>query len=208
MDIKITADSTCDLPQHLVEAYDIHLIPLYVVLGEQSYADRLEINPAQLFAYMKDDKHTCHTSAGMFAEYRQAFQDNQHFEAIIHISLSSVISCSHENAVMAAAKFNNVYVVDSANLCGGSGLIVERAAQLAALGLSAEEIVAQLQEMKAKIDSSFIVNNLEYLKRGGRCSSLSEISANLLQIKPVIEVTEGQMQAGKKYRGSFVKCVI
>jgi len=206
MNIKITADSTCDLPQHLVEAYDIRIIPLQVVLGEQSFADWQEIDPTRLFAYMTDSKNTCHTSAVNVAEYQQVFSEYQHYEAIIHISISARISCSHENAVKAAADFTNVYVVDSANVCGGSALMVERAAQMAAEGFSAQEITDQMCKLAPKIEGGVILNTLEYLKRGGRCSAILEFGATLLQLKLVVEVKDGKIKPSKKYRGSFANC--
>ncbi|MCL2496879.1 MAG: DegV family protein [Clostridiales bacterium] len=206
MNIKITADSTCDLPQHLVEAYDIHLTPLYVVLGEQGYADRLEMTPAQMFEYMLDSKNTCYTSAVNVSEYQQAFSKYQHYEAIIHISLSGRISGSHGNALKAAEDFPNVYVVDSANVCGGSALMVERAVQMVAEGLGVQEIVDSLQKLAPKIEGGVILNTLEYLKRGGRCSSILEFGASLLQLKLVVEVKDGRIKPSKKYRGSFTNC--
>jgi len=127
---------------------------------------------------------------------------------VIHINLSSNLSSSHQNAVLAAQELGNVYVVDSRNLSSGSGHLVIEAAEMAAQGLDAETIVARLNEMKERLDVSFVLQTLEYLQKGGRCSSVAALGARALQLRPEIRVADGGMGVGKKYRGSMEKSVL
>ena len=129
-------------------------------------------------------------------------------KTVIHISLSSALSSSHQNAMLAAQELGNVYVIDSRNLSSGSGHLVVEAAQMAAQGLDAETIVARLNEMKERLDVSFVLQTLEYLQKGGRCSSVAALGARALQLRPEIRVSDGTMGVGKKYRGSMEKSVL
>ena len=129
-------------------------------------------------------------------------------KTVIHISLSSALSASHQNAVLAAQELGNVYVVDSRNLSSGSGHLVIEAAEMVAQGLDAESIVARLNEMKERLDVSFVLQTLEYLQKGGRCSSVAALGARALQLRPEIRVADGTMGVGKKYRGSMEKSVL
>ena len=126
---------------------------------------------------------------------------------MIHLSLGSGFSSSYQNAVLAASELENVYVVDSNNLTSGHGYLVIRAAEMAAQGMEAEAIVEELKILVGKLDVSFVLDQLEYLHKGGRCSSVATMGANLLKLKPCIELVDGKLQVGKKYRGSFTKCV-
>ena len=207
--IKITCDSTCDLPQALYAKYDVEVIALSVALGEELLRDGVDISAPELFAYVKESGNLPKTSAVSMGEYLDVFGKYvAEGKTVIHINLSSVLSASHQNAVLAAQELENVYVVDSRNLSSGSGHLVIEAAEMAAQGLDAETIVARLNEMKERLDASFVLQTLEYLQKGGRCSSVAALGARALQLRPEIRVADGGMGVSKKYRGSMEKSVL
>ncbi len=207
--IKITCDSTCDL---LVEQYrqcGVERIALGVTLGDTLYHDSVDISAPEIFAFVKKTGTLPKTSAISVGEYLDVFgKYTAQGMSVIHISLSSELSASHNNAKLAAAELGNVYVVDSRNLSTGSGHLVLEAAELAQQGLEAETIVARLNERREKLDVSFVLQTLEYLQKGGRCSSVTALGARALQLRPEIRVTDGTMHVGKKYRGSMEKSVL
>lgn len=202
--IKITADSTCDLSPELLAKYDISLAPLHVLIDEADYLDGVNITPKDIFRYVSVENKTCTTAAINTYEYEQFFEPfTKQYEAIIHISIGSEFSSCHQNARLAAQNADNIIVIDSKNLSTGSGLLVVEAAELAKKGCSAKEIEARILASIPEIEASFVIDKMDYLKRGGRCSSLEAFGATLLKIKPSIEVTNGKMEVGKKYRGQF-----
>ena len=208
MKIKITADSTCDLPQELLVKYNISLIPLTVVKNDQSFKDGVDIRPADIFAHVAAGGALCSTSAGSVGEYADVFEVHAaENDAVIHISLGSGFSSSYQNACLAAGDFENVYCVDSMNLTTGQGFLVLKAAALAASGMEPKAIVAELNALAPKVEASFLVDKLDYLAKGGRCSSAAALGANLLNLKPCIEVRDGKMTVVKKYRGNYAKCL-
>ena len=208
MNIKITADSTCDLPASLLQRHHISLLPLYVNLGDRCLLDTIEVTPDDIYAHVAGGGAMCSTSACNIGDYLEQFTPlSQAHDAVIHISLGAEFSSSYQNACLAAQNFPNVYVVDSRNLCLGQGHIVLRCAELIDRGLAAETIVQELNAYAEKVDASFILSQLEYLKKGGRCSSVVALGANLLGLKPCIEVADGVMKVGRKYRGAYEKCM-
>ena len=207
--IKITCDSTCDLPQELYAKYDVEVVALSVALGEELHRDGVDISAPELFAYVKESGTLPKTSAVSMGEYLDVFGKYvREGKTIIHINLSSNLSSSYQNAMLAAEELGNVYVVDSRNLSTGSGHLVIEAAEMAAQGMEAEAIVAQLNKMKERVDASFVLQTLEYLQKGGRCSSVAALGARALQLRPEIRVADGGMGVGKKYRGSMEKSVL
>lgn len=209
MNIKITADSTCDLSKELVEENEIELLPLYVVKEGVSYRDGLEITPQDIFDFVAQGNEPYKTAAVSVADYEDCFSRlSPQYDAVIHINLSAEFSSCYQNACLAAQQFSNVYPVDSRNLSTGSGHIVMEAVRLAKMGLSAPDIVRRLQDLTSRVEASFLIDSLEYLHKGGRCSSLAALGANLLHLKPCIEVVDGKMKVGKKYRGTFEKCLL
>lgn len=208
MRIKITADSTCDLSSELVARYGVSIIPLYVNLDNKPLRDQIDVAPNDVFDYFDRTGKLCFTSACNIGEYVDVFTElRREYDAVIHISISSDLSSTHQNAVLAAQEVDNVYVFDSRNLSSGHGYLVIRACELAAEGSTAEQILDELKNTVEKMDTSFILDQLEYLHKGGRCSGVAALGANLLKLKPCIEVIGGKLQVGKKYRGSFDKCV-
>lgn len=209
MKIKITADSTCDLSRELIEENNIEILPLYVVKDGVSYRDGVEITPQDIFDFVAQGNDPCKTAAASEADYIDCFSRfSSQYDAVIHINISAEFSSCYQNACLAARQFPNVYPVDSRNLSTGSGQVVMEAVRLADMGLSAEDIVHRLQELAGRVEASFVIDSLEYLRKGGRCSALAALGANLLNLKPCIEVVDGKMKVGKKYRGSFEKCLL
>lgn len=208
MKIKITSDSTCDLTQALLHTHNITLAPLTVVKGNDQFKDGITITPADIFAHVASGGDLCSTAAVSIGEYEDFFhQYADSYDAVIHINLGSGFSACHQNARLAAEEFSNVYCIDSRNLSAGQGLVVLEACRLAQTENSVDAIVDSLNAYTEKVESSFLVEKLEYLVKGGRCSSAAALGANLLNLKPCIEVKDGKMAVGKKYRGSFPKCL-
>ena len=209
MRVKITADSTCDLPPDIVEKYNIGITPLYIIMDEKPYKDRLEISVNDIFEYVDSGKGITRSNAINISEYQEYFAEwLKECDAIVHISISSEISACNQSAKIAAEDFDNVYVVDSRNLSTGSGHIVLDAAIMAKKDMVPEEIVKELEKLIPKVNASFVIGTLKYLHLGGRCSSLQALGANLLKLNPCIEVTDGKMDVGKKYRGAFNKIIL
>lgn len=208
MSIKIVADSTCDLPPELLERYDITILPLSINKGGQFYKDGAEITPADIFAHVDAGGALCSTAAVNVSEFTDCFaQYSSRHDAVICVTISAEMSSCYQNACLAAESFPNVHVVDSRNLSSAQGLIALEAARLAQQGLSGQEIAVMLGEETAKVQSSFLLDRLDYMKKGGRCSAVTALGANLLHLKPCIEVHDGRMGVGKKYRGSFDHCM-
>ena len=202
--IKITADSTCDLPSAILREMDITLAPLYIHAGDQVFRDGVDITPDEVFRFADTHGQLCKTGAINIEEYKEFFAElSPRYEAVVHLNIGQEFSICHQNATLAAQEFSNVYVVDSRNLSTGSGHLVYDAALMARDGAGAREIVGALEEEVPRIDASFMIDRLDYLHKGGRCSGLEAIGARLLGIKPCIEVVEGKMRVGKKYRGQF-----
>ena len=205
--VKITTDSTADLNADF-EKYDIGVLPLNVILDGESYLDGVSIVPEDIFRKYEEKKVLPKTAARSpedFAEFFRSYTDCGH--EVVHINISSKISMTHDNAMKAAKETKGVYVIDSLSLSSGTGLLVLYAAELAKKGLSAKEIAELVKKRVPFVQASFVVDTMEYLHKGGRCSSLARIAASVLKIKPTIEVRDGGMQVGKKYMGSFDKII-
>ena len=208
MRIKILSDSTCDLPQTLLEKYDISLAPLTVVKGDDQFKDGVTITPADIFAHVAAGGDLCSTAAVSIGEYADLFETYAgDYDGIIHINLGSGFSACHQNACLAAEDFPNVRCIDSRNLTTGQGFLVLEACRLAKELDDLDAMAEALRAYTEKVESSFLVEKLDYLVKGGRCSSAAALGANLLNLKPCIELKDGKMAVGKKYRGNFAKCL-
>ncbi len=206
MSIKITSDSTCDLTPELLERYDVEMFPLSVILGDKALKDGLEVVPDDLYSYVAEHGTLPSTSALSVGEYQDHFAAlSPKFDAVIHINISSDFSSCYQNACIAAEEFTNVYVVDSRNLSTGHGHVVIEAALAAQRGMSAPEIVEFLNNLTGRVEASFVLDQLAYMVKGGRCSAATALGANLLKLKPCIEVKDGKMGVVKKYRGPLAK---
>ena len=208
MRIKITSDSTCDLAPALCQKYSIDLFPLTVIKDGESFKDNVTITPADIFAHVAAGGSLCSTSAGNFADYDELFgRFAKDYDGILHISLGSGFSSSYQNACLAAEEYSNIKVIDSQNLSTGQGLVVLYACKQAENCESLEQLHADVQAFTEKVEASFVLDRLDYMVKGGRCSAAAALGANLLNLKPCIEVKNGKMGVVKKYRGSYAKCL-
>ena len=208
MNIKIVSDSTCDLSPEILEAHQISLVPLTVVKDGVDYKDGVTITPDQIFAHVAAGGDLCSTSANSVGEYAEEFAkyaDN--YDGVLHITIGSGFSSCYQNACIAAEEFSNVQVVDSRNLSTGQGLVVLEACRLAKECASLDELHDRVQAFTEKVEASFLIDKLNYLAKGGRCSSAQALGANLLNLKPCIDVKDGRMGVSKKYRGKYAKCL-
>ena len=206
MTIKITADSTCDLSKELIEKLNIAIFPLTIIKNNEAYADGITITPDEIFAHVAAGGDLCSTTAGSVGEYQELFQKYVNdYDAVVHISLGSGFSSSYQNACLAASEFDNAIAIDSCNLSTGQGLVVLKACEVAKTASSLEEIKNILDEFTPKVEASFLLDQLGYMVKGGRCSTVAALGANLLNLKPCIEVKGGKMAVVKKYRGVYAK---
>lgn len=202
--IIITSDSTTDLSPELKERYNVKIIPLGVTLGEKTFFDGVDITPDDIYEHHAKTGELPKTAAANIndcIDFFKPFVDDG--KTVIHFTISSEMSSTFNNCRLAATELGNVFVIDTKNLSTGGGLLVVAAAEMAAKGMLAEDIVAEIEKLVPCVDASFIIDNLDYLHKGGRCSALAVLGANLLKLKPCIEVKNGTMGVGKKYRGRF-----
>lgn len=203
-DIIITSDSTTDLSKELCERYKITVMPLCITLGDKLYTDGVDITPDDIYAHHDRTGELPKTTATNVGDCLDFFsQFTSQGKMVIHFTISSEMSSTYNNACMAAEELGNVYIIDTKNLSTGGGLLVITAAELLNQGLPVEEIVEKTRETVARVDASFVIDNLEYLYKGGRCSAVAMLGANLLKLKPCIQVKNGKMDVAKKYRGRY-----
>lgn len=209
MRIQITADSTCDLSPALKAQYGIAVCPLSIVREGQAYRDGVEIEPEDIYASVRRTQTLCRTAAPNFSEYLDFFRaQREGADAIVHFTISSEMSSSYQNACLAGEEIGDVFVVDSRSLSLGVGLLALEAAELAQTGHTPEEICRTMEARREKLDVSFVLDTLQYLAYGGRCPSVIALGANLLGLKPTIQVSGGRMSVGKKYRMSLDRAAI
>ena len=209
MKYQITSDSTCDLSPEQLGKYNIRLLPLYVDMDGRTLRDGVDVKPDDIYAHVAAGGGLPKTAAVNMADYVRAFTElSAKNDFVIHVCISMDFSCCYQNAKLAAADFDNVYVVDSRNLSTGHGLVVLEAERMAREGMEPEAIVAAIEALTGRVEASFILDRLDYMKMGGRCSAVTLLGANLLRLRPCIEVRDGKMGVGKKYRGSFEKCLV
>ena len=211
MAVRIFSDSTCDLGKELTERYSVTIIPLCIVMGEKSYYDGEEMETDEIFRWAEENKTTPKTAAitaerldGAVRPVLEAGDD------VILFTIASGMSSTYNLAQIYSEDNGNghMYVVDSANLSTGIGLLVIKAAEMAVAGASAEEIVRKMDELIPNVRASFVLDTLVYLARGGRCSSAAALLAGTLKLHPEIVVKDGAMGADKKYRGSLAGAIV
>lgn len=208
MRIKIISDSTCDLSPELIAAHQIGIVPLIVMKDNQEFLDGITITPADIFAHVAAGGSLCSTAARGVAVYQEEFAKYAgEYDGVIHVNIGSDFSSSYQNACIAAEDFENVRVIDSKNLSTGQGLVVLKACELAQTAKDMDELKQQLDDFVSRVEASFVLDRLEYMVKGGRCSGAAALGANLLSLKPCIEVKDGKMVVVKKYRGHIEKCM-
>ena len=208
MKIKILSDSTCDLSPELLAANNITLVPLTVIKNDEEFKDTVNITPDVIFEHVANGGSLCTTSANSLGEYQEWFEKFAgDYDGVIHINIGSGFSSCYQNACLAAEDFPNVRVVDSMNLSTGQGLVVLEACRLAKEATDLDELADAIRAYTERVEASFLLSRLDYMVKGGRCSSVVALGANLLNLKPCIEVKNGKMSVVKKYRGNFDKAL-
>ncbi|MCD8285793.1 MAG: DegV family protein [Clostridia bacterium] len=203
--VKITADSTCDLGPVLTEKYNVSIMPLTVLLGEEVYHDGVDITPQMIFDYVATNNVLPKTSAPSVEDYTKFFAEHlEEYDHVIHFNISSKASASNSNALQAAGAFKGkVSVIDTWALSTGQGLLALKACDLAAAGEKPKRIVEAVTALIPKVNTSFIPDRLDYLHKGGRCSLAALLGAKVLRLHPMISMKEGQLYAKKKYMGNL-----
>jgi len=208
MKIAITADGTCDIPKKYAEEHNITLTQIAVIMGDKEYIEGINIVPQDIYDYVEKNKVLPKTSAKSSYEYKEVFERlRKDYDAVIHFAISFGVSSSGNNALQASKELDNVYVVDTKSLSSGSGLLVMSCVDKIKKGLPFEKILKEIKEEIEKVQASFLINKLDYLKKGGRCSAIALFGANLLGIKIRVELVDGMMQPAKKYVGKFPVCL-
>lgn len=202
--VMITADSTCDLSEELLSRYNVKILPLTILLGEESFLDGAHYTPADMYSRYRADGTLPKTAAPSLQQLNEFFAPilAQGYE-IVHLDISSELSSTCNNARIVSAELEGVYVVDSRMLSTGVGLLVIEGAECRDKGMSAAEIAEHLTALTAKVDTSFVLDTLEFMWKGGRCSGVAALGANLLKLKPALEMKDGKLGVYKKYRGSI-----
>lgn len=200
--VLITADTTCDLTPQLLERYNVKTIPLTIVLGEDSYQDGVGFSTLDIYDRYRKDGTLPKTSAPSIQQFIDFFSPYiaEGYE-IVHLDISSELSATYNSACIAAQELGGIYPIDTRSLSGGVGLLVLEAAECRDKGMSAAEIAAHINSLIDKVDTSFILDTLEFMWKGGRCSGVTALGANLLKLKPALQMKDGKLEVYKKYRG-------
>jgi len=210
--VKIISDSTCDLSKELVEKYDVEIVPLHILLGEDEYEDGKSITPDEIYEWSDAHSATPKTSAAGIEQMIDVYRPHlENGVEIVIFSISGEMSTTNNVMRMAAAELDaedKVFVIDSANLSTGEGLLVIEAAIMAQAGKSGAEIAARMEELKPRVRASFVVDTLTYLHRGGRCSGVAALAGGMLKLHPKIVVENGKMKPEEKFRGKMSKVVM
>lgn len=204
--VCITADSTCDLTQELLDRFQIKTVPLHVLLGEETYLDGVNFTQEMIFERYAKDKVLPRTSAVSPQEFTNFFTPlvEAGYE-VVHLDISSDLSGTYQNAVIAAADLPGVYPIDTRKLTTGMGQMLLEACRLRDEGKDAQTIAQAMQDLIPKVNVSFVIDTLEYMWKGGRCTGVTAFGANLLNLKPCIEMRDGKLEVCKKYRGNIFK---
>ena len=212
MSVKIIADSTCDLSSDLLEKYNVSIVPLHIVLGNREFKDGTEISPDEIYEWSNTNKEAPKTSAVSISDTIELFQNCLHnYDEIVCFSISGQMSTTVNVFRMAADELgeeNRIHIIDSENLSTGGGLLTIEASLLASRQKSGKEIVDYIEELKPYVRSSFIVDTLTFLHRGGRCSGVAALAGSALKLHPKIVVDHGGMKPDKKYRGKMDSAIL
>lgn len=204
MKLGISCESTSDLEKNYIIKEDIRVIPLAIHFGTEEYLDGVNISPSDIFNRVKEGSDFPKTSARSVGDYIEFFNEmKKEYDTILHIAFSSELSCSYQNAILASQEVDGVYVVDSKSLSSGHGLVVMTAVEERAKENDISQIISNIENIVPKVSTTFIINSMNYLNKGGRCSAIASFAASLLKIKPSIKLVDGKMAVGKKYMGKI-----
>lgn len=209
MNIKVICDSTGDISPEFQKKYNIDIVPLIVVKDGKEYIDGETIVPADIFEHVAKGGELCSTAARSVLVYQEMFAKHApHYDGVIHVNIGAEFSSSYQNACIAAEEFDNVRVIDSRNLTVGQAFVAFKALEYAKETQDLDELKARLDAFTDKIETSFVLDRLDYMVKGGRCSSTAALGANLLHLKPCLDLKNGKLTVGKKYRGTYEKCMV
>lgn len=204
--VKVIADSTCDLSPELYKEYDIEVIPLNVNFGEENYLDNVTLTPDELYAKVKEKKALPSSAAASPAVIEEVFKKylDQGYD-VVFTGIGSTLSTNFQSATIARSSLDGdrIYLIDSKNLSSGSGLLALKAARMAKEGVSAKEIYEKVQPLAEKLSVQFVVDTLDYLHKGGRCSSTAKLFGHLFHVHPMIKVIDGKLTIHAKPRGTL-----
>lgn len=202
--IMITTDSTADFSSELIARYHFQTIPLTIRLGNDSFYDGEQFTPDDMYARYHADGTLPQTASPSIEEFQIFFEQfTKEGYAVIHLDISSELSNTYNAARLAADEMEDVYVIDTRMLSTGIALLAIEAAECRDKGMDAADIAAHIEELKEKVSTSFVLDTLEFMWKGGRCSGVTAIGANLLKIKPCLEMHGGKLDVTKKYRGKI-----
>ena len=209
MGIKLSTESAIVVPELYRSRFGVHVLPLHILYGEESFDDAVTINVEGMLARYRETNELPTTSACSIGEYAAYFGAlTEDGSEVVHFSMSSGVSSTYRNACIAAQEFPGVSVVDTQSLTSGGGLLLVKAGELMQTGFSAKEIVRRTEEAKRRVRVSFMVDSLTFMRKGGRCSALAAFGANILGIRPSIEIRNGTMDVAKKFRGKYESCLL
>lgn len=200
--IAITTESSADISKKLQKELEVHVIPMTVLICDEEFKDGVDLTVSELYEKSELYGETPKTAGISPNDYKLVFETltNQGYD-VVHVSISGKISSCLQNARFASNSFENVYVVDSLNLSAGMAMLVYEACRLRDSGETAQTIAAELEKLRLKISTSFILEDTSYLRRGGRCSKAEQLTASLLSLRPSIEIVGGKLLPGKRFRG-------
>lgn len=203
--VKLTADSTCDIGEELISQLDMSIAGLIVTLGDKNYRDLQDVFPQDIYDFVDKNNILPKTAAPSPDDYRQMFAGYSGYESVLHFNISSKMSASYQNAVIAAKDFDNVYIIDSSSLSSGTALLILQADKLRREGLGGLEIKGRIEQLIDKVQASFVIDTLEYLHKGGRCTGMEKLGAAILRLHPMLLICEGEIKVYKKLRGKMEK---
>lgn len=208
MSIVITLDSTCDIPQEIIDKFNFKIIPLHIVLGNTTYSDGINIQPDKIYEFVNKTKNLPKTTCANQAEFMEFFgKYASEYDDVIHFSISTKLSASFAQAELASKKFSNVHVIDGRQLSTGTALLALTAADMVKEGKGVKEIVNRINSLISNVQTSFVVDSIEYLHKGGRCSMLELLGANILKIHPMLQTIDGEIKVVSKFRGKMEKVI-
>ncbi|HOB34299.1 MAG: DegV family protein [Firmicutes bacterium] len=208
--VKIFSDSTCDLSPELVAQYDIGVVPVYVRFGDQVYRDGIDLTVEELYQKVDELGELPATAAPSPGDFVQAFKPYiDDGLDIVFVGISSDLSAILNNARLAAQEFpeGRVHIADGRNLSTGTGILVLKAADFAAQGMDARTIAEKIEALAPKVETEFIVDTLDYLHKGGRCTGLTRLVGSMLKIRPSLKVIGGKLYPNQKFRGTRQKAL-
>ena len=199
-----STDSTCDLSKELIEKYNVKIVPLMVILGKNEYIDGVDIVPEDIYKHVKETGELPKTAAPSIETFKEHFKKyTKNDTTVIHVSISTELSACYQNAKIAAQGMKNVHIIDSGALSTGIALLLLKAHDLIQEGKSVKEAIAYIEEIKQKVNTSFAIDTLDYLHKGGRCSGLALFGANILRIHPMLLMQNGKLKQFKKFKGNM-----